>query len=307
MSRRKFLIGGAASVVAAATLPMTALAANSEPARPGDNQKKKQGKQIMNTITTKDGTQSCGQGLDISDGLSGQTNGYPGFILNRDIRSDVFETKLVWRPAIRLKATLTYQITSTDYSSKTDPAFDPGLLEQVSAGGPILDGTYNAQTYGLGMTVTPFRRLYFSGSFTYSWSRAVAADNGAPSIVPYQGDIYTLNSTASYVLDPKTSLQAAYNFSSASYGENNAFYGVPLGLNYTRRDLSISLTRKFNLRVSVSLRYAFFPIHRAQQRERERLHRARCFRHPYLQVAMISPHEHDESSLSNAHRLPVDL
>jgi hypothetical protein len=44
MSRRKFLIGGAASVVAAATLPMTALAAESEPARPGDNQSKKQGK-----------------------------------------------------------------------------------------------------------------------------------------------------------------------------------------------------------------------------------------------------------------------
>jgi secreted PhoX family phosphatase len=56
MSRRKFLIGGAASVVAAATLPMTALAAESELAGPGDNQNKKQGKQIMNTITTKDGT-----------------------------------------------------------------------------------------------------------------------------------------------------------------------------------------------------------------------------------------------------------
>jgi non-heme chloroperoxidase len=56
MPRRKFLIGGAASVVAAATLPMTALAAESEPVRPGDNQNKKQGRQIMNTITTKDGT-----------------------------------------------------------------------------------------------------------------------------------------------------------------------------------------------------------------------------------------------------------
>jgi hypothetical protein len=44
MSRRKFLIGGAASVVAAATLPMTTLAAESEPARPGDNQNKKKEK-----------------------------------------------------------------------------------------------------------------------------------------------------------------------------------------------------------------------------------------------------------------------
>jgi len=56
MSRRKFLIGGAASVVAAATLPMTALTAESEPARPGDSQNKKQGNKIMNTIMTRDGT-----------------------------------------------------------------------------------------------------------------------------------------------------------------------------------------------------------------------------------------------------------
>src|SRR5689334_21461251 len=54
--RRKFLIGSAASVVAAATLPITALAVESEPVRTGDNQNKKQGKQIMNTITSKDGT-----------------------------------------------------------------------------------------------------------------------------------------------------------------------------------------------------------------------------------------------------------
>jgi hypothetical protein len=145
------------------------------------------------------------QRLDLFNGLHGPTNGYPGFILNRDIRSDVFETKLVWRPAFWVKATLTYQITSTDYSSRTDPAFDLGLMEQVSPGGPISDGTYDAQTYGLGVTVTPLRRFFFSAAFTYGWSRAVTADNGDPSIAPYKGDIYTLNATATYALNPKTS------------------------------------------------------------------------------------------------------
>jgi hypothetical protein len=152
---------------------------------------------------------------------------------------------------------MTYQITSSDYSSKTDPAGDLGLMELVSAGGPILDGTYDAQTYGLGVTVKPLQRLYFSGAFTYSLSRAVTADDGDPSIVPYRGAIYTLDATANYSLNPKTSLQAAYNFSSASYGENNATAGVPLGLDYTRHDLSISLTRIFNPRWSGFLRYVF--------------------------------------------------
>jgi hypothetical protein len=205
----------------------------------------------------QDSKTDYGQLLDLYNGFFGPTNGYPAFILNRDIRSDVFETKLVWRPALWLKATLTYQITSTDYSSKTDPAVDLGLMQQVSPGGPILDGTYDAQTYGLGVTVTPVRRLYFSSALTYSLSRAVTADNGDPSIVPYRGNIYTLNLTATYALDPKTSLQAAYNLSRADYGENNAAAGVPLGLDYTRHDLSFSLTRKFNTRLSGSLRYTF--------------------------------------------------
>jgi hypothetical protein len=204
-----------------------------------------------------DSSTDYNQLLDLYNGLNGPTNGYPAFILNRDIRSDAFETKLVWRPAHWLKTTLTYQITSTAYSSKTDPAVDPSLLEQVSPGGSILDGKYDAQTYGFGVTATPLRRLYFSGVFTYNVSRAVTADNADPSISPYRGDIYTLNATATYALNPKTSLQSSYNFSSAAYGENNAAAGLPLGLDYTRHDLSFSLTRKFNARLSGSLRYTF--------------------------------------------------
>jgi len=208
-------------------------------------------------IRRDDSKTDYGQLLDLYNGFYGPTNGYPAFILNRTIRSDVFETKLVWRPSLWLKATLTCQFTATDYSSKTDPSIDLGLMEQVSPGGPILDGTCDARTYGLGVTVTPLRRLYFSGAFTYSFSRAITADNDDPSIAPYRGNIDTLSAAANYALDASTSLQAAYTFSTAGYEENNAAAGVPLGLEYTRHDLSISLTRKFNLRLSGSLRYAF--------------------------------------------------
>jgi hypothetical protein len=205
----------------------------------------------------QDSKTDYGQLLDVYNGLLGPTNGYPAFILNRDIRSDVFDAKLAWRPTLWLKATLSCQISSTDYSSKTDSAVDLLLLQQVSPGGPILDGSYNAQTYGLAVTLTPVRRLYFYGALTYSFSRAVTADNGDPSIVPYRGDIYTLNAITTYTLDAKSSVQAAYNFSYAGYGENNAAAGVPLGMDYTRHDLSFGLTRKFTARLSGSLRYTF--------------------------------------------------
>jgi hypothetical protein len=196
---------------------------------------------------------------DLFNGILDPTNGYPAFILDRDIRSDQFETKLVLHPARWLKTTLTYQLTATDYSSKTDPAFDAFLATPafVSSGGFIADGRYNLQTYGLNAVLTPWRPLYFSGGFTYSDSRAVTADNGNASIVPYQGNIYTANVAATYALNEKTGLQISYNFSRADYAENNGIAGIPAGLDYTRHDLIIGLTRKITNNLSAALHYEF--------------------------------------------------
>jgi hypothetical protein len=179
-------------------------------------------------------------------------NGYPAFILNRKIQTDEFETKLTCRPANWISTTFTYQITATDYSSKTDPVF-----LGFSPGGPISDGSYDAQTYGLGATLTPWRQFYLSGIFTYSHSRAVTANNGVASIVPYSGNIYTLTTTATYALNAKTSLQTSYTFSRADYGENNAAAGVPLGLDFTRHELFASVTRQITKRLTGALHYEF--------------------------------------------------
>ncbi|HTR42101.1 MAG TPA: c-type cytochrome domain-containing protein [Pseudomonadales bacterium] len=194
---------------------------------------------------------------DIVNGISGPTNGYPGFILARNITSDQFETKLALRPANWLKVTLTYQINDTDYSSKTDPAYDFILNEIVSEGGSIADGDSHAHTYGIGATLTPYRRLYFSGQFTYSQSRITTADNGDPSIVPYQGYVLAFNGTATYLLNLKSSLRFSYNFSSADYAQNNAAAGIPVGLDYSRNDLIVGLTRKLTTRLSCALNYEF--------------------------------------------------
>jgi hypothetical protein len=196
--------------------------------------------------------------IDVVDGNSSVSNGYPGFILNRKIKTDKFETKLELRPANWLKTTLSFQIAGTDYSSTTDPAFDFGPAQQLaSPGGSIMDGRYNAQTYGFGVTLTPIQRLYFSGTFTYSQSRLTTASNGDPSIVPYNGNIYTLTTTATYALNVKTSLQASYAFSRADYGENNAAAGIPLGIDFTRNQLIVGLTRQLTKRLSGALHYEF--------------------------------------------------
>ncbi len=100
-----------------------------------------------------------------------------------------FATKLVLRTANWLKAALTYQITDTDYSSKTDPAFDPFFVA----------GRFSRRP-DFGRTL-PRTNLWVE--LTYSRSCAVTADNGNPSIVPYRGNIYTFTTTATYALNAK--------------------------------------------------------------------------------------------------------
>jgi hypothetical protein len=189
-------------------------------------------------------------------GLGTPTNGYPAFILGRTIHGGEFETKLALRPANWLKTTLTYQIASTDYSTRTDPAVDAATLAPVSPGGTILAGKYDAQTFGFSATLTPVRRFYFYSAFTYSLSRLTTASHGDPSVVPYSGNVYTIITIASYALNPKTGLQATYNFSRGDYGQHNTA-GVPLGIDFTHQQLLVGLTRRFSDRVSASLRYGF--------------------------------------------------
>ncbi len=194
---------------------------------------------------------------DVVNGASGPTNGYPGFILNRKIETGKFETKLDLRAASWLKTTLTWQIAKTDYSSTTDPAYDSLLSQTVSSGGPVKDGHYHNQTYGLGVTLTPIQKLYFSGTFTYTHSHVDTAINGDPSLVPYTGDIFTLTAAGTYALNTKTSLQASYGFSRANYSEDNAAAGIPLGLDFTRHELRAGMTRQLTKRLTGGLRYQF--------------------------------------------------
>ncbi|HEX3626257.1 MAG TPA: c-type cytochrome domain-containing protein [Verrucomicrobiae bacterium] len=191
---------------------------------------------------------------DVWLGVPPPTNGYPAFILDRNITSDQFETKLVLRPLTWLKTTVTYQLTETDYSSKTDPF---QTLTAIAPGGVIVDGHCDSQTYGISAMATPWRPLYFLGAFTYSHSRLETANNGDPAVTPYGGNIFTVNAAATWLINPKASLQLSYYFSTANYAQNNAAATVPAGLNYQRHDVIAGLTRQLTKNLSGTLRYEF--------------------------------------------------
>jgi mono/diheme cytochrome c family protein len=177
--------------------------------------------------------------------------GYPAFITHRDITSDEIEGRLVLCPVRWLNARLTWQWTEADYSTTTEP-----VSFGISPGGTIADGSTTANNAGLSLNFTPGQRFFFSSSFTYGYSRTTTAGDQNAAVVPYRGDTYTVGASAGWALNAKTRLNATYNFSEAGYGQND-LAGLPLGIDFTRHELLVGLTRQFSNRLSGALHYRF--------------------------------------------------
>jgi len=178
---------------------------------------------------------------------------YSAFITGQKFDTDEIESKLVVRPASWLKTTFTYRLESTDYQTRTDAV--PGL----TPGGWMGDaGVHDAQLFGLGMVLTPVRRLYLSTSATYANTRTKTFANGDPAIVPYEGDVYTVLVSGAYAVNEQTDVNVAYNVSWADYEQHNGAAGLPVGERYDLHTVLGGLTRRWNERLTGRLQYGFY-------------------------------------------------
>ena len=192
---------------------------------------------------------------DISqkESLGQPYEGYPGFILWRDLRSQAAEAKLALQATSWLKTTLSYQWLQNKYHTATESVSDG-----ISPGGSLLAGTYNAQTVALNATLTPWRRLFLSTTFSYQNARTVTAANDSPSVAPYEGDIYSVMASGTYMLNQKTDLTASYSLSMADFAQNNYADGLPLGIKYQQQALQVGIRRQIGKGKSLGLQYRFY-------------------------------------------------
>jgi hypothetical protein len=191
--------------------------------------------------------------LDAS-GLPG--NGYPAFILGRDVVSDDWQARLVWRATRWLKTTFKYQHVNTRIDNRTDDVANP-LTGIVIPGGRIRSGDYEADIYSVGASLSPWRRLVLNATFSFS-DAETATGLDAASVTPYEGCVYSLISSATFALDAKTDLTAAYSFSKSDYDPDRTVDSLPLGLEYDRHGLVAGIRRQFKHGLSASLQYAFY-------------------------------------------------
>jgi len=181
--------------------------------------------------------------------------GYSAFIRAHDFISDEIETKLVLRPALWLRTTLSWKLLASDYKTATD---DVDVAPDIVPGGRILSGNYDANIYSLGVALTLSSRFYLSSTFSYADSRTLTQDHGSPAIVAFLGDIYTLNTSGTYALTEKTDLFAGYTFSRADYSQDNLESGLPLGPDYGQHAAQIGLSFRCSEHVTTAIRYSYF-------------------------------------------------
>ena len=180
--------------------------------------------------------------------------GYPGFLTRQDITTDEVGARLVLRPSAWLKTTFSYRVVATDYRTWTKSSpFDPVSVP----GGEVLAGNYDAQIFSVNASLTPWQRLRLFGSFTYQNMRTITADNGNPSVAPFQGDIYSALASATWTANERTELNAAYDFSTADFTQHNVALGLPLGLEYRLHTLRAGVTRALSKNLRVRLEYFF--------------------------------------------------
>jgi hypothetical protein len=179
--------------------------------------------------------------------------GYPGFILWRDLLSQEAKMKLSLQVTPWLKTTLSYQLLDNDYHTATAP-----VGGGISPGGSLLAGTYASHTAAFNATLTPWRRLFLSTTFSYQNARTVTSANGSTAVAPYAGNIYSAIASGSYVLDQMTDLTASYSLSLADFDQDNFVGGLPLGIKYQQHAVLVGLKRRIGKGKTLSLQYSFY-------------------------------------------------
>ena len=177
--------------------------------------------------------------------------GYPNFITGRQIDSDEIETSLTARLSSRLKTKLTYQFNQADYETRHQALFDG------TPGGTITAGQQDANIFSAGLNWMPAARLGFDFTGSLADTELTTFANNSPSVVPYDGEVWSLLAAMNWSVDDLTRFNTTYVWSFADYRQENFTAGLPLGIEYQWHQLRASVDRQLNTQLSVTLLYLF--------------------------------------------------
>ncbi len=183
--------------------------------------------------------------------------GYPTFISARDLTTQEFQSRLTLRPRNWFKTTLTHRWVESEFHTRTEPV-SLGAPGDVSTGGRVQAGDYDAQIFSLNFTLTPWRRMNWFTTVAYQDVRSVALHDNSAAVAPYRGDTWSVLCHGRYLLTARTDLTAGYSFSRADFSQDNYADGLPVGMRYDLHGLQAGIVSRCTKHLTTKLQYGFY-------------------------------------------------
>jgi hypothetical protein len=187
-----------------------------------------------------------------ADGAAGDILGYPTFIKSRDLRTREVASHVTLRPASWLKTKLTHRLVATD----TVVAMEP--LGVVIPASSQQTGNYDAHVFSLNFMLTPWRRWYWANTISFEDVRSVSGFTGADSVVPYDGDTWSVLSQARFAVSERVELSAGLSYSRADFAQDNVATALPAGVSYDLYAAQAGCSARLTPQLTARLLYAFY-------------------------------------------------
>jgi hypothetical protein len=182
------------------------------------------------------------------DHLVDSDPGYSALISNQDFTKDELSARLSFRPLSWANVSLMYRLLSLD----TDTAYETIPPSSVRS------GKYDANIYSIRVAVRPAARVHLTGLFSFQDAKSTAFDNGSPSLVTWEGDVFSILLTAGYSIDEQTGLTLEYLFSRSDNAQENILDGLPLGVDNRRHGLRLGLSRQMTDKAQAHFQYGYY-------------------------------------------------
>jgi hypothetical protein len=174
---------------------------------------------------------------------------YPAYLLIQNFDTDDANMRVTFRPLnnVTLVSRYDFQLSSID----TAPDSISGLSEVQSS---------EIKTHVLGQNITwvPWKRLFWQGGINYVWSKtSTPTSQYTQAVLDSQNNYWDLSSTAGFIIDDKTDLQAHYFFYRANNYEGPGDY-VPYGAGAREHGVTLTLTRKLRENLRLTCKYGYY-------------------------------------------------
>lgn len=183
--------------------------------------------------------------------------GYPAFILGRDLNTQEIEARLKLRPNAWFKTTFTWRWLASDFHTTTKSA-TINTPNDATPGGETFAGDYDAQMFSVNFSPAPWRRFSSFATVSYQTVQSTTVQDPTSAVVPYRGDTWSVLAHGRFVWTKTTDLTAGYTFSSAGFQQNNFSTGLPLGIEYRMHGLRIGLISHWSGHLTTKLEYGFY-------------------------------------------------